>query len=70
MTGILGSLQKNLSQMNGKKDAAVADRDRKQDEYAKLVVRQRKYFKAVKDFQEECDRNELLAEKLERKSKG
>jgi hypothetical protein len=30
-----------------------------------LVDEQRKYFKAVKDFQEECTKNEFLEEKLE-----
>ncbi|CAE7440423.1 CCDC93, partial [Symbiodinium microadriaticum] len=33
-----------------------------------LVDEQRKYFKAVKDFQEECTKNEWLAEKLEQLS--
>jgi hypothetical protein len=32
------------------------------------VDEQRKYFKAVKDFQEECTKNEWLAEKLEQLS--
>lgn len=33
-----------------------------------LVDEQRKYFKTVKDFQEECTKNEWLAEKLEQMS--
>ena len=30
-----------------------------------LLEKQRQYFKAVKDFQEECDKNELLMAKFE-----
>ena len=33
--------------------------------FLQLVDEQRKYFKAVKDFQEECTKNEFLEEKLE-----
>ena len=64
MKGILGSLKTNLDQMVAKRDAGYAERDLKQEEYSKLVVRQRKYFKAVKEFQEECDKNEVLTQKL------
>ena len=30
-----------------------------------LVDEQRRYFKAVKDFQEECNKNEVFTAKLE-----
>lgn len=33
--------------------------------YAQLVDEQRKYLKAVKDFQDECTKNEWLTTKLE-----
>jgi hypothetical protein len=33
-----------------------------------LVDEQRRYFKAVKDFQEECNKNEWLTSKLEQLS--
>ncbi|MAJ97026.1 MAG: hypothetical protein CMI56_00230 [Parcubacteria group bacterium] len=37
--------------------------------YNKIVDNQRKYFKALKDFQEECDLNEELSRRLEQSSK-
>lgn len=41
-------------------DAKKAVRDAKAAELQRLVEVQRAYFKAVKEFQEECDRNEAL----------
>ncbi len=38
--------------------------DQLKAEYQSLLDEQRKYFKAVKDFQEECNKNELLSSKL------
>ena len=35
-----------------------------------LLEKQRQYFKAVKDFQEECDKNELLMAKFEQAKKA
>eukprot|EP00604_Paraphysomonas_vestita_P001663 CAMPEP_0174822044 /NCGR_PEP_ID=MMETSP1107-20130205/12726_1 /TAXON_ID=36770 /ORGANISM="Paraphysomonas vestita, Strain GFlagA" /LENGTH=618 /DNA_ID=CAMNT_0016039945 /DNA_START=219 /DNA_END=2075 /DNA_ORIENTATION=+ len=47
----------------------AAQRDQRVEElkqtHQNLVDEQRKYFKAVKDFQEECTKNEWLEEKLE-----
>ena len=34
------------------------------DLVSKLVEKQRSYFKAVKDFQDECTKNEMLMTKL------
>lgn len=33
--------------------------------FVQLVDEQRKYFKAVKDFQDECNKNDWLSAKLE-----
>ena len=38
--------------------------------YQKLIEKQRRYFKAVKEFQEECDRNEKLSDMLEQRTGG
>lgn len=35
-----------------------------------LVDEQRKYFKAVKDFQDECNKNDWLTSKLEQITRG
>mmetsp|Transcript_9877 Transcript_9877/g.16567 ORF Transcript_9877/g.16567 Transcript_9877/m.16567 type:complete len:451 (-) Transcript_9877:99-1451(-) len=37
--------------------------------YQNLIMEQRKYFKAVKDFQDECNKNDWLASKLEQLSR-
>lgn len=42
-------------------------RDQLNDNYLDLIEKQRLYFKTVKDFQEECRKNEILLKKLERK---
>ncbi|XP_071811815.1 coiled-coil domain-containing protein 93-like isoform X2 [Apostichopus japonicus] len=42
-------------------------RDQINDNYLDLIEKQRLYFKTVKDFQEECRKNEILLKKLERK---
>ena len=33
--------------------------------HQKLVEKQRAYFKALKDFQDACDKNEMLEEQIE-----
>ena len=39
--------------------------EEKSKQHQKLVEKQRAYFKAVKDFQVACDKNEMLEEQLE-----
>lgn len=45
-------------------------RDTINDQLLDLVEKQRLYFKTVKDFKEECRKNELLVAKLKEKNKG
>ncbi len=55
-TGLAASkvnLEEQRTVKRAKEEAAEA-------EYKRLGERQRAYFKAVKTFQEECDRNEAL----------
>ncbi|KAJ1383920.1 hypothetical protein B484DRAFT_410977, partial [Ochromonadaceae sp. CCMP2298] len=47
------------------KSAASKGEFSKQFEGIELVEEQRRYYKAVKDFQQECDKNDWLAAKLE-----
>ena len=58
--GVQDSLKKQESTM-AKKQADVAKREA---EYNSVIEDQRKYFKLVKDFQDECNKNELLSLKL------
>ena len=62
---ILESVRTNLVQMRKKRDGASAERDAKQEEYQRLLLRQRKYLKTVKELQEECSLNEDLLRQLE-----
>jgi hypothetical protein len=48
-------------------DAKRAVRDGKAGELQRLVDAQRAYYKAVKEFQEECDRNEALSAAVARR---
>ena len=65
LEGIVKGVQENARKQKlvlTEKKQAVADLDSK---HGQLLDQQRKYFKAVKDFQEECDKNELLTQKME-----
>ena len=46
--------------------AEVAVRELRNTKYNQLLEKQRNYFKAVKEFQDECLRNERLTESIER----
>ncbi|GMI46720.1 hypothetical protein TrCOL_g1666 [Triparma columacea] len=59
--GVQDSLSKQEAVMKRKQDE-VAEKDA---EYTLVIEDQRKYFKLVKDFQEECNRNEALTLKVE-----
>jgi hypothetical protein len=44
------------------------EKDRLNGIYLELVEKQRAYYKTVRDFQEECRRNEILVSKLKAKA--
>ncbi|PIK53847.1 putative coiled-coil domain-containing protein [Apostichopus japonicus] len=54
-------------QLEKRKMEEKMKRDQINDNYLDLIEKQRLYFKTVKDFQEECRKNEILLKKLERK---
>ncbi|KAA8588450.1 hypothetical protein FQN60_001644 [Etheostoma spectabile] len=53
--------------MEKKKQENKMRRDQLNDEYLELLDKQRLYFKTVKDFKEECRKNEMLLSKLRAK---
>ena len=59
-TGLAG-MSDNLEK---KRETAIAENEVVSSKYQGLVDEQRAYFKAVKDFQAECDKNEQLSEQL------
>ena len=65
-------LFQRLSQSKAKFDSQLEGKNKELQEsnfnYNKIVDNQRKYFKALKDFQEECDINEELSRQLEEMS--
>lgn len=68
---LLGQLKKinegltsSLSQQQGTEAERQSALQASQTEHQSLTDQERKYFKAVKDFQEECDINEQLSKQL------
>jgi len=53
-----------LEKVGLKLEGEVQTRDAVRGRYDKLVEEQRKFFKAVKDFQDECNRNEQLLARI------
>ncbi|KAK2177582.1 hypothetical protein NP493_591g02067 [Ridgeia piscesae] len=62
---IVESLKQNRVKVEKRKQAEKMKRDQLNDEYLNLIEKQRLYFKTVKDFQEECRRNEILQSRLQ-----
>lgn len=68
MEQIVEGIKQSRIKMEKKKQENKMKRDQLNDEHLELLDKQRLYFKTVKDFKEECRKNEMLLSKL--KSKG
>lgn len=64
MEQIVEGVKQNRLKVEKKKQEEKMKRDQYNDEYLALVENQRLYFKTIKDFQEECRKNEILMSKL------
>ncbi|XP_046902295.1 coiled-coil domain-containing protein 93 [Hypomesus transpacificus] len=64
MEQIVDGIKQNRIKMEKKKQENKMRRDQLNDEYLELLDKQRLYFKTVKDFKEECRKNEMLLSKL------
>ncbi|XP_024919466.1 coiled-coil domain-containing protein 93 [Cynoglossus semilaevis] len=64
MEQIVEGIKQSRVKMEKKKQDNKMRRDQLNDEYLEVLDRQRIYFKTVKDFKEECRRNEMLLSKL------
>ncbi|XP_063964183.1 coiled-coil domain-containing protein 93-like [Lytechinus pictus] len=62
---IVNGVKQNSSKVEKKKQEEKMKRDQLNDTYLDLVEKQRLYFKTVKEFQEECRKNEILLSKLQ-----
>jgi len=65
VTNILGGIEKQKDHVSRQYDSEVVSRDTLIQKHTILLERQRAYFKAVKEFQEECGTNERLVAGLE-----
>ena len=61
---IVAGTNNNKVKLDKKKQEDKMRRDQLNDQYLDLVEKQRLYFKTVKDFKEECRKNEILLAKL------
>jgi len=63
--GIIQGVEESLVRQRSIFDAKTLRLDTLVSTHQSLVDEQRRYFKAVKDFQEECNKNEIYTMKLE-----
>ncbi|RUS75278.1 hypothetical protein EGW08_016970 [Elysia chlorotica] len=61
---IVESVKQNKIKAEKKRQEEKMKRDQLADQHLDLVEKQRLYFKTVKDFKEECRKNEILLSKL------
>ncbi|NP_001085446.1 coiled-coil domain-containing protein 93 [Xenopus laevis] len=64
MEQIVDGIRQSRNKMEKKKQENKMKRDQLNDEYLELLEKQRLYFKTVKEFREECRRNETLLTKM------
>ena len=67
---IVGGVEATLSRQSGILDQKTQTVEDLKVTHQALVDKQRSYFKAVKEFQEECTKNELLTSKIAQMSAG
>ncbi|KAM6200209.1 coiled-coil domain-containing protein 93 [Sarcoramphus papa] len=68
MEQIVEGIKQNRMKMEKKKQENKMRRDQLNDGYLELLEKQRLYFKTVKEFKEECRKNEMLLSKLKASS--
>lgn len=58
-------VKNNLAKAENKKAQSKSNLDALNDKYADLNEKKRLYYKTIKEFQEECKKNELLQNKIQ-----
>lgn len=61
---IVEGIKQNKAKVEKRKQEEKMKRDRLNDQHLDLIEKQRLYFKTVKDFKEECRKNEVLSAKV------
>ena len=62
---IVEGVRANRKKFEAKKLQEKAKRDERNEQYQKLVDKDRMYVKTIREFQEECRKNEILVSKLQ-----
>ena len=65
VSDILNGITENQIQIDTEYQIQINIKEKLVVKYNKLLEKQRKYFKAIKEFQEECYKNEKLNHMLE-----
>jgi hypothetical protein len=65
---ILNGVKQDRERLEKRRGDEKMEKDRLNGIYLELVEKQRAYYKTVRDFQEECRRNEILVSKLKAKA--
>lgn len=68
MEQIVDGIRQNRNKMEKKKQENKMRRDQLNDEYLEMLEKQRLYFKTIKEFKEECRKNEMLLSKLKERT--
>eukprot|EP00117_Sycon_ciliatum_P001336 scpid63955/ scgid7041/ Coiled-coil domain-containing protein 93 len=64
MEGIVDGIKANKSKVDKRRQDEKGRRDESNERYLQLVDQERLYYKTVRDFQEECSKNDTLIRKL------
>ncbi|XP_071955129.1 coiled-coil domain-containing protein 93-like [Antedon mediterranea] len=65
--GIVEGIKTNKNKVEKRRQDEKGRRDKLNKSYLDLIEKQRLYFKTIKDFKEECRKNEILLSRLEGK---
>ncbi|CAD5116478.1 DgyrCDS5360 [Dimorphilus gyrociliatus] len=63
---MVDGVKQNRSKLERRREEEKLKRDKLNEEFLELIDKGRTYFKLIRDFQEECRRNELLTNQLEK----
>ena len=69
MEGIVASLTENNKKLQERLGREKEGRDKMKEQELSLIEKEREYYKAVKDYETECGKNEILISKVERRNR-
>jgi hypothetical protein len=65
---VLDILDKNISTSSGSLDRLKVDYQRVQASFNESILREKDHFKRIKEFEDECDKNDALKSSLKGKN--